>query len=83
VRICHTKAQSTSLYYSGCSVFVRLVTFECIEQFLQFLLIIAGVGDISKLQLYIWSYYGLQAEIIFFFTLYSPLFFEVYALSKL
>jgi hypothetical protein len=33
VRICHTKAQSTSLYYSVCSVFGRLVTFECIEQF--------------------------------------------------
>jgi hypothetical protein len=33
LRICHTKAQSTSLYYSGCSVFERLVTFECVEQF--------------------------------------------------
>jgi hypothetical protein len=33
VRICHTKAQSTSLYYRGCSVFGRLVTFECLEQF--------------------------------------------------
>jgi hypothetical protein len=44
-------------------------------------LIIACVGDISKLQLYIWSSYGLLAEIKFFFSLSSPLFFEVYELK--
>jgi hypothetical protein len=55
MRICHTKAQNTTIYYSGCSVSGRPVTFECINQFRQFLFIIACVGDISKLQLYIWS----------------------------
>jgi hypothetical protein len=44
-------------------------------------LIIACVGDISKLQLYIWSSYGLLAEIKKMFLLSSPLFFEVYDLS--
>jgi hypothetical protein len=34
-------------------------------------LIIACVGDISKLQLYIWSSYGLLAEIKKFFSLSS------------
>jgi hypothetical protein len=41
-------------------------------------LIIACIGDISKLQLYIWSSYGLLAEIKKIFSLSSPLFFEVY-----
>jgi hypothetical protein len=41
-------------------------------------LIIACVGDISKLQLHIWSSYGQLAEIKIFFSLSSPLFFEVY-----
>jgi hypothetical protein len=43
-------------------------------------MIIACVGDISKLQIYIWSSYGLLAEIKKFFSLSSPLFFEVYGL---
>jgi hypothetical protein len=51
------------IYYSVCSVLGRLVTFECLDQFWQFLLIIACVGDISKLQLYIWLSYGQLAEI--------------------
>jgi hypothetical protein len=38
-------------------------------------LIIASVGDISKLQLNIWSSYGLLAEIKKLFSLSSPLFF--------
>jgi hypothetical protein len=45
-------------------------------------MIIACVGDISKLQLNIWSSYGLLAEIKKFFSLSSPLFCEVYAQSK-
>jgi hypothetical protein len=44
-------------------------------------LIIACVGDISKLQLYILSSYGLLAKITKFFSLSSPLFFEVYGLA--
>jgi hypothetical protein len=43
-------------------------------------LIIACIGDISKLQLYIWSSYGLLAKIKKIFSLSSPLFFEVYGL---
>jgi hypothetical protein len=46
-------------------------------------LIIACVGDISKLQLYIWSSYGLLAEIKKILSLSSPLFFEVYAQVQL
>jgi hypothetical protein len=61
---------------------MRLVTFECFDQFLQFLLIIACVGDISKLQLYIWSSYGPLAEIKKIFSLSIPLFFEVYGVRK-
>jgi hypothetical protein len=44
-------------------------------------LIIDCVGDISKLQLNIWSSYGLLAEIKKIFSLSSPLFFEVYVWS--
>jgi hypothetical protein len=36
------------------------------------------MGDTSKLKLYIWSSYGLLAEIKKIFSLSSPLFFEVY-----
>jgi hypothetical protein len=46
-------------------------------------LIIACIGDISKLQLYIWSSYGLLAWIKKIFSLFSPLFFEVYDLGRL
>jgi hypothetical protein len=46
-------------------------------------LIIACIGDIFKLQLYIWSSYGLLAEIKKIFSLSSPLFFEVYGLTNL
>jgi hypothetical protein len=35
MRICHTKVQNTTIYYSGCSVSGRPVTFECINQFTQ------------------------------------------------
>jgi hypothetical protein len=44
-------------------------------------LIIACVGDISKLQLCIWSSHGLLAEIKKIFSLSSPLFFEVHGLG--
>jgi hypothetical protein len=33
MRFCHTTAQSTSLYYSVCTVFMRLVTFEWFDKF--------------------------------------------------
>jgi hypothetical protein len=66
--------RAPSIYYSGCSVFGTFLTFECIDQFRLFLLVIVCVGAISKLQLHIWSQYGPQAEIIFFFTESSPLF---------
>jgi hypothetical protein len=42
---------------------------------------IACVGDIYKLQLNIWSSYGLLDEIKKIFPLSSPLFFEVYGLA--
>jgi hypothetical protein len=74
------RPRAPPIYYSGCTVFGRLVTFECFDQFWPFLLIIASLGDISKLQLYIWSSYGILAEIKKFFSLSSPLFFEVYGL---
>jgi hypothetical protein len=65
---------SVLVYYSAsCSIFERCITFDCIDQFWQFILIIACVGDISRFPLYT-CHYPVQTHNFFFTSVSSPLF---------